>query len=338
MPRSLTYGMKHMIKRILLAFAILLGLGFGLAPASHAQATRTWVSGIGDDANPCSRTAPCKTFAGAISKTAAGGEINCIDPGGFGTLTITKAITLNCEGTLGSILASSTTGILINTGTTAGGTNVVTINGLEIDGAGNGAVTGIDGIKILSVDQVILHRVQVRDFLQSCVEYNGSLANLLLSVSDSYFSNCGSGAVAGDNAGINIVPTGGNANVNLTGVRLNGNAIGLNIDSSSTTGSMRVSLTDSTISGSVGAGAKVTGNNTGKIRLFVDKSLLTNNGTGEKVAGSNAAILTYGSVIYGNNVGIQGDGLGQLDSYGNNALNGNLTSDGAFNTPLISQQ
>src|ERR1700710_466334 len=79
------------------------------APA-HAQATRTWVSGVGDDVNPCSRTAPCKTFAGAISKTAIAGEINCLDPGGFGTITITKSMTLNCTGTLGSILASRVPG------------------------------------------------------------------------------------------------------------------------------------------------------------------------------------------------------------------------------------
>src|ERR1700754_1342244 len=84
------------------------------APA-HAQATRTWVSGVGDDVNPCSRTAPCKTFAGAISKTAAGGEINCLDPGGYGTLTITKSMTVNCSTyTLGSILSSGTNGININ--------------------------------------------------------------------------------------------------------------------------------------------------------------------------------------------------------------------------------
>src|SRR3954471_5585653 len=83
------------------------------APAS-AQATRTWVSGVGDDANPCSRTAPCKTFAGAISKTAAAGEINCLDPGGFGTITITKAMTLNCGHTLGSILASGVPGVTVN--------------------------------------------------------------------------------------------------------------------------------------------------------------------------------------------------------------------------------
>ena len=68
---------------------------------AHAQATRTWVSGVGDDANPCSRTAPCKTFAGAISKTAAGGEINVLDPGGFGAVTITKSITISSRGLRG---------------------------------------------------------------------------------------------------------------------------------------------------------------------------------------------------------------------------------------------
>src|SRR5262249_59046911 len=80
---------------------------------AHAQATRTWVSGVGDDANPCSRTAPCKTFAGAISKTAAAGEIDCLDPGGFGAVTITKSITIDCSETFGSVLVSGTNGILI---------------------------------------------------------------------------------------------------------------------------------------------------------------------------------------------------------------------------------
>ena len=79
---------------VLLAFVFAMCFSLFSAPA-HAQATRTWVSGVGDDANPCSRTAPCKTFAGAISKTAAGGEINCLDPGGFGAVTITKAITIS---------------------------------------------------------------------------------------------------------------------------------------------------------------------------------------------------------------------------------------------------
>src|SRR6476620_34344 len=128
----------------------LLALVTGLVPfmasaPAHAQATRTWVSGVGDDVNPCSRTAPCKTFAGAISKTAAGGEINCLDPGGFGAVTITKSLTIDCTGTIGSILASGTNGVIING--TAGVTPApeVKLRGLSIDGAGT--TMGIDGIK-----------------------------------------------------------------------------------------------------------------------------------------------------------------------------------------------
>jgi hypothetical protein len=74
---------------------------FLIADPAYAQASRTWVSGVGDDANPCSRTAPCKTFAGAISKTAVNGEINCLDPGGFGAVTITKSITIDCHEVFG---------------------------------------------------------------------------------------------------------------------------------------------------------------------------------------------------------------------------------------------
>src|SRR5579859_8292945 len=83
----------------------------------YGQASRTWVSGVGDDANPCSRTAPCKTFAGAISKTAVSGEIDCLDPAGFGAVTITKAITLRCDGASnGGVLVAGTNGIVINAG------------------------------------------------------------------------------------------------------------------------------------------------------------------------------------------------------------------------------
>src|SRR3989441_5262630 len=91
-----------------------------------AQASRTWVSGVGDDVNPCSRTAPCKTFAGAISKTAAGGEIDCLDPGGFGAVTITKAITIDCTGTFGSVLVSGTNGIVVQA---TQGVDIVTLRG-----------------------------------------------------------------------------------------------------------------------------------------------------------------------------------------------------------------
>src|SRR5438309_4740618 len=119
------------MRKFALALAI---LGTTLVPAlytapAYAQATRTWVSGVGNDANPCSRTAPCKTFAGAISKTAPGGEIDCLDPGGFGALTITKAMTIDCTGTLGSVLVAGTNGIVV----AAGGPDVVILRGIKFD-------------------------------------------------------------------------------------------------------------------------------------------------------------------------------------------------------------
>src|SRR5687768_15841515 len=101
-----------------------------LATSAHAQATRTWVSGVGNDADPCSRTAPCKTFSGAISKTAAGGEINCLDPGGFGAVTITKSMTISCPYTEGGALAGGT-GITVNMPAVS---DVAFIRGLDIFG------------------------------------------------------------------------------------------------------------------------------------------------------------------------------------------------------------
>src|SRR5258708_7772250 len=102
------------VRRLFDTIAVLVVLSACTSPA-YAQATRTWVSGVGDDANPCSRTAPCKTFAGAISKTAAGGEINVRDPGGFGAGTITKSISISSESGEGGVLASGTNAIVVNT-------------------------------------------------------------------------------------------------------------------------------------------------------------------------------------------------------------------------------
>src|SRR5438128_9605563 len=104
-------------------------IALALPASASAQASRTWVSGVGDDANPCSRTAPCKTFAGAISRTAAKGEINCLDPGGFGGVTITKWITISCEAGTAGVLVSGTPGITVN----AGPSDQVTLRGLDIN-------------------------------------------------------------------------------------------------------------------------------------------------------------------------------------------------------------
>src|ERR1700716_2419072 len=129
--------------RLTVYAAALVTFVFAFASLAEARAARTWVSGVGDDANPCSRTAPCKTFAGAISKTAAGGEINCLDPGGFGAVTITKSMTIDCHEVFGSVLVSGTNGINIVSDNTAA--PVVRLRNLNVTGI---TTQGLNGIRI----------------------------------------------------------------------------------------------------------------------------------------------------------------------------------------------
>ena len=145
-----------------------------------AQASRTWVSGVGDDANPGSRTAPCKTFAGAISKTAAGGEINVLDPGGFGAVTITKAITIDGTDTEAGVLVSGTNGIVVNAGTN----DVVVLRNLDFNGLG----TGLDGISFLGGKALIIDNCRIYGFTNGIHCSNSTQANLVISNSQIY--NC----------------------------------------------------------------------------------------------------------------------------------------------------
>src|SRR5947209_8496513 len=129
-----------------------------------AQATRTWVSGVGDDANPCSRTAPCKTFAGAISKTAAGGEIDALDPGGFGAVTITKSITIDGGGgQVASVLVAGTNGIVVQANAQ---TDVVILRNLRINGIGS----GLNGIRFLSGKDLNVENCYIFGFTQNGID------------------------------------------------------------------------------------------------------------------------------------------------------------------------
>jgi hypothetical protein len=159
---------------------------------ASAQATRTWVSGVGDDANPCSRTAPCKTFAGAISKTADGGEINCLDPGGFGTVTITKSLKIDCD-QVGGILSGGISGIIINNANA-----VVILRSLEINGTlptsvGGAAGTG-NGIRILAAKFVHIEDLHIAGFSGTgtsgnCIDVASSNA-AQLSIENSTLEDC----------------------------------------------------------------------------------------------------------------------------------------------------
>jgi hypothetical protein len=188
-----------------LAVGLLITLAF--SSSASAQATRTWISGVGDDANPCSRTAPCKTFAGAISKTASGGEIDCLDPGGFGGLTITKPITIDCQSGVGSVLVSGTDGFDINT---SGPTDAVTIRNLTFEGLG----TGINGIQIFAANTVHLENIKIHAFTNTGVYVNAT-APVNLSMNNV--------TIALDNLaghGISMTTTSGLATAELDNVRI----------------------------------------------------------------------------------------------------------------------
>src|SRR5579859_6582107 len=143
-----------------------LGILFFGSLLMQGQASRTWVSGVGDDANPCSRTAPCKTFAGAISKTAAGGEIDALDPGGFGAVTITKSITIDGGGgQVASVLVSGTNAITID----VGNNDQVTIRNMRIDGLGpnSPSLPGLSGINFIAGGSLRVENTQIFGFSQS---------------------------------------------------------------------------------------------------------------------------------------------------------------------------
>ncbi|HSS20790.1 MAG TPA: right-handed parallel beta-helix repeat-containing protein [Pyrinomonadaceae bacterium] len=200
------------MKKALQVFAVLV-FTCAFASLANAQATRTWVSGVGDDANPCSRTAPCKTFAGAISKTANCGEIDALDPGGFGAVTITKSITIDGTGTLAGILASLTTGVIVN----ATATDVITIRGLTI----NGACNGIRGMNILQAKTVNV---------EDCVIFRFANEGILINESSDMNFHC-TNTVIRDNVGDGISATTSSASLRVRGtldrVRLSGNGNGL---------------------------------------------------------------------------------------------------------------
>jgi hypothetical protein len=146
--------------RLALRVSLFLVAITAFASLAQAQATRTWVSGVGDDVNPCSRTAPCKTFAGAISKTATGGEMNTLDSGGFGTIIIKKSITIDGTGSLSSILAAGTTGITIDITDVKEVAKTVRIRGLSINGAG----TGLQGIQVIAASRVSIEDTVIDGF------------------------------------------------------------------------------------------------------------------------------------------------------------------------------
>jgi Right handed beta helix region len=280
---------------------------FALSAPAHAQATRTFVSGVGNDADPCSRTAPCKTFAGAISKTFINGEINCLDPGGFGTLTITKSITIDCTGTLGSVLASGTNGFNINIAVNANDPfRTVRLRGLTINGTGAsgtiGTRTGLKGISITQALTVILEDLVISDFSQLGISDTRTNTGGKLIIRNSVIRNNTASGIGVGGAATN--------NASIENVHSINNAFGV----STGTGN-NVAITRSVFSGNTSVGVETDGGG----QLAMDNSV---------VSGNVIGVQNSGAMVFSNSeISFNGTGIStSTTSFGNNRIFGNTSA------------
>jgi Right handed beta helix region len=296
------------MRKITWAFVLFAALLWVCPQPAHAQATRTWVSGVGDDANPCSRTAPCKTFAGALGKTVAGGEIDTMDPGGFGAVTITEALTLAQEGTgEGGILVAGTNAITVS----AGAGDVVILRGLQLDGGAVGSGSPA-GVQFSSGAALMVQNCAIRNFTGSPgygIDFAPTGASSLY-VSDTVVSTNGGG-------GILIAPAGGTAKASLTRVNLVNNAFGVKADGAS--GKVNLTIFDSVASSNVGAGFWASGN----ASVNIKHSISTHNGPGLEASGANAKLRVGDSSVTGNGTGAVIASGATMSSYSNNQIDDN---------------
>ena len=288
------------------AAALVLVAALAVPATSFAQATRTWISGVGDDVNPCSLTAPCKTWAGAIAKTAPGGEIDALTPGGFGTVTITKSITLSGVGTNASILASGTTGVFIN----AAPTDRVTLTNLNINGAGT--TLGIDGVRIMSAANVRLENDNIFNFSNDGVNFASNATTgspqAHLVIENSIIE--GNGA-----AGVAATPqTSVGERASILGSHIDGNGCGV------TAGGVCTATT--------GAGFPVIANTIGSSLLDNGSGAGAGAGSGAAIQsiGSTAASVVGGDEILGNKIGFSKVAGGLIETFGDNDVFGNSTN------------
>jgi len=302
-----------------LRFAV---FAFGCLAASmaHAQATRTWVSGVGDDANPCSRTAPCKTFAGAISKTAAHGEINALDPGGFGGVTITKSITIDGGPGIAGILVSGTNAIVINTAST----DTVVLRNLDI----NGVTTGLSGIRFMNAGHLHVENVRVHDFTRFGIEFVPTISSNLTLNNVSIHTN--------GLAGVTLSPVGAaNAVGTIANSTVSHNYRGIKVSDGGAAAVRNSSLANNQSDGI----AAISAAGTPRIaRATVDNTLLSGNAVaGVNAIGGLASVVLSHSTVTFNQTGITKSGGGQVFSFGTNRLIENTAGDGTFSNTFAEE-
>ncbi len=280
---------------------------------AQAQATRTWVSGTGDDANPCSRTAPCKTFAGAVSKTADCGEIDALDPGGFGTITLTKGIKIDGgggeAGQVASILAGTgSPGVTINNSSVACPFDV--LRNLDI----NGVQVGTFGINVLQGTKVSVENVDVENFTSQCINFQPTAAMNLVMYNTNLEACAGGGIKSSAGSGLNRL------NIEKSTIQRSG--IGIQATSNSD-----IMVHNAMVSNNPSGGIEANG---GTSQISIDLSTISNNQAfGVHATATGSIRITNSSIYFTNGVGMLVDTGGAMLTGNNNWLGVNSGGDGS---------
>jgi hypothetical protein len=289
-------------------------VALALPSAAFGQATRTWVSGVGDDVNPCSRTAPCKTFAGAISKTATGGIIDAMDDGGFGAVTITKSITLDAGHHTAGVLASGgINAINVN----AGVNGIVVLRNLDIEG--NGTTLGLNGIRITSAKAVKVQNVNISQFSRSGIALESSGFTTLTVLDSLIYDNGGAGILGAQ-------PTGGNGKIIARRNDIDANGCGIVATTYGMDPAFNFASDCATATSASGVNTRTT------IHAF-NNGISESTGIGVLSNGTKATVRLGGNTITGNVVGLKTVDTGVIASFQNNLVVGNGT-DGSPNSTL----
>jgi hypothetical protein len=282
--------------------------------ASHAAlclSARAWVSVSGNDGNDCSRSTPCRTLTGALAKTSSGGEIDVLDSGDFGAVTLDRAVSVVTPGVLGGLQATSSAAITVN----AGAADRIVLRGLTIDGLG----TAQDGIVFVAGGSLYVENCTINNFARYGIEFAPTSGSGKLFVTDTIVRNTGVGSIGGGVHMISTVAPGFIAS--LDGLRTENNTFGLKAE---TWGVVTVRNSLSANNAFSGMTA-VTPLGTGDVRLFVENSVSTNNLYGVISSGTSVAIISN-MAITSNTTGLGISNGGLIQSFGNNKIYANGTN------------
>lgn len=315
--------MKHtsaIVAAVGLAFVATL-----LSAPVMAQNARSFVSGHGSDTNPCTLTSPCRTFAQALTMTNAGGEIDMLDPAGYGSMTITKAISIVNDGvgTVGVIVPSSGTGILVN----AGVNDAISLRGLSIEGNGIGQT----GIQFSAGKSLTIENCVIRHVTGDAIDFNPN-ASSSLAVSNSLFADNGG-------TGTFVAPSGsGGVTAVFNHVETNDNAVGgIFMDGAGSIGTITATVSESVAARNATFGFLAeTSSGHAPTTLMLVRSVAANNNIGIEAQGNGAALRVAQSTVTGSPASGWLINGGIIYSYGDNYMDGNGGNTGTL-TSVVKQ-